>query len=79
MSVTGPSTTLQAILNQIQAPPVRPAGAAKAPDPAASTQASANRPAAGPVTRAPATDVTQNGAAELNPNAPRGTYINIVV
>jgi hypothetical protein len=28
---------------------------------------------------APPAGVTPNGAASLNPNAPRGTYLNIVV
>jgi hypothetical protein len=77
MSVTGPATSLQAILTQIQAP-ARPAAAPRAA--AAAPAAPTARPAAAPVAQAQqAGGVSQNGAAQLNPNAPRGTYLNIVV
>ena len=76
MSVTSPASTLQAILNQIQAPAKPTAGArvaSQAPDVAAP------KSAARPVAPAQSDGVTQNGAATLNPNAPRGSYLNIVV
>lgn len=76
MSVTGPSTTLQAILSQIQAP-ARPAAAPRVA-PQVPTAAAAS-PAAKPVGQVQPGAVTQNGAADLNPNAPRGTYLNIVI
>lgn len=82
MSVTGPTTTLQAILNQIQAP-ARPVAAARiaAPSPTAPSTAaqSTAAPTARPIAQAQAAGVSQNGAASLNPNASRGTYLNIVV
>ena len=82
MSVTGATTTLQAILNQIQAPS-RPAAVARtaAPTPTAlsTTAPSTTAPTARPTAQAQAAGVAQNGAAGLNPNASRGTYLNIVV
>jgi hypothetical protein len=77
MSVTGPTTTLQAILNQIQAPS-RPAAAARAAA-LSPTAPSTAAPAARPVAQAQAAGTSPNGAASHNPNAPRGTYLNIVV
>jgi hypothetical protein len=81
MSVTGPATTLQAILNQIQAPaPAGRAGAARGTAPATPTPAvGAANAATRPVAQAQVGNITQNGAASFNPNAPRGTYLNIVV
>lgn len=77
MSVTGPATTLSAILSQIQTPaPSRPADA---PRTAQAQTATTSRLAAEPVARTPVSGVTQSGAANFNPNAPRGTYVNIVV
>lgn len=73
MAVNGPATPLSAVLSQIQAPH-RPATAATPVQANAETQQAA-RPAAPP----PPNGVTQNGASELNPNAPRGSYLNIVV
>lgn len=79
MSVTGPATTLQAILNQIQAP-ARPPGAVRpATQAATAPAAAATRHAAGPIAPTPSSGVAQNGGASFNPNAPRGSYLNIVV
>ena len=74
MSVSGPTTTLQALLNQIQAP-ARPTASPRVAAPTTAAPAAATRH----VAQAPAAGAVQNGAATPNPNAPRGTYLNIVV
>jgi hypothetical protein len=73
MSVSGPVSNLQAILSQIQAPAKPAAGARVAPQPAA--------PAATvrAVAQAQPGGVPQTDPAKLNPNVPRGSYLNIVV
>jgi len=71
MAVTGPATPLSAVLSQIQAP-LRTTAATppQAKQPTAAARQSAQ---AQPAVSAP------NGDGRLNPNAPRGTYLNIVV
>ncbi|MEK9661343.1 MAG: hypothetical protein VW644_06360 [Alphaproteobacteria bacterium] len=72
MAVTGPTTPLSAVLSQIQAP-LRPApGTAPA-------QATVAAQAARPAAPTPPGGVNQSGSGEFNPNAPRGSYLNIVV
>lgn len=63
MNVSSTTSTLQALLSQLDT-----AAAAPAPKP-------------GPVqtAEAPPRQVAPTGKATLDPNAPRGTYLNIVV
>jgi len=73
MSVSGPVNNLQAILSQIQAPAKPAAGARAAPQvaaPAATVRSVAEAQPGG---------VPQADPVKLNPQAPRGSYLNIVV
>ena len=78
MTVTNNPTSLQAILRQLD-----PAVPSRAPGSATTTREAATQPAA-------KTEVQRTAAAEprvqvpkdaatLNPNAPRGSYLNLVV
>ena len=75
MSVTNAPTSLQAILCQIESPAPAP-GAARA-----ASAAKAGPAPSGPERMAAAEPRVQvpKDAATLNPNAPRGTYVNLVV
>lgn len=72
MSVTNTPSSLQAILRQIEAPASAPAA-----KPAASQ--SAAQPGEQRMAAAEPRVQVPKDAATLNPNAPRGTYLNLVV
>lgn len=74
MAVTGPATPLSAVLSQIQAPLRTNAATAATPAQEAQPATTARQAA-----KVPPTAVSANGEGQLNPNAPRGTYLNLVV
>ena len=76
MSVSGPVNNLQAILSQIQAPAKPAAGARAAPQVAAPAAPAATVRS---VAEAQPGGVPQADPVKLNPQAPRGSYLNIVV
>lgn len=72
MNVSNATTTLQALLRQLEPAATAPAaGAAAKAQNVQVRQAQAAPPA-------PAA-VSPNGKTQFNPNSPRGTYLNIVV
>ena len=78
MSVTSTPSSLQAILRQLD-----PAAPARAPGTTTNARDAAAQPSAKPdVQRTAAAEPrvqVPKDAATLNPNAPRGSYLNLVV
>lgn len=65
MNVSNTTTTLQALLRQLE--PAAPAGVARAKTPQVQKAEAAPK------------QVQPTGEQQFNPNSPRGTYLNIVV